>query len=76
MNYLLLGNAVPHAHFHCVPRREATVDPAPGGPLPFAVLDEGRQDEQGLQADSAALRALLNPQASATAAPRVLKVRP
>ncbi|MEV5786059.1 histidine triad (HIT) protein [Streptomyces sp. NPDC051639] len=34
MNYLLLGNAIPHAHFHMCPRRGASADPAPGGPLP------------------------------------------
>lgn len=61
MNYLLLGNQIPHAHWHCVPRREAGRDPAPGGPLPFEVLDLGRQDEEQLQADARALRQLLNP---------------
>jgi diadenosine tetraphosphate (Ap4A) HIT family hydrolase len=60
MNYLLLGNAIPHAHWHCVPRREAGTDPAPGGPLPFDVLDLGRQNEERLQADARALRTLLN----------------
>ncbi|MFI5752393.1 HIT family protein [Streptomyces sp. NPDC051644] len=59
MNYLLLGNAIPHAHWHLVPRREATQDPAPGGPMPFALLDHGRQDEALLQRDAAALRRLL-----------------
>nr|WP_024126789.1 HIT domain-containing protein [Streptomyces sp. F2]AHE39526.1 Histidine triad (HIT) protein [Streptomyces sp. F2] len=61
MNYLLLGNQIPHAHWHCVPRREAGTDPAPGGPLPFDVLDRGRQDEEQLQADARALRRLLPP---------------
>ncbi|MER5402854.1 histidine triad (HIT) protein [Streptomyces sp. NPDC002599] len=60
MNYLLLRNQIPHAHRHCVPRREAGTDPAPGGPLPFEVLDLGRQDEEQLQADARALRQLLN----------------
>ncbi|MET7684223.1 histidine triad (HIT) protein [Streptomyces sp. NPDC005423] len=61
MNYLLLGNAIPPpAHQHVVPRREAGVDPAPGGPLPFDVLDFGRQDEDQLQADARALRQLLD----------------
>ncbi|MFF1839151.1 HIT family protein [Streptomyces sp. NPDC058231] len=59
MNYLLLGNAIPHAHWHLVPSREATKDPAPGGPVPFALLDHGRQDEALLQRDAAALRRLL-----------------
>jgi diadenosine tetraphosphate (Ap4A) HIT family hydrolase len=60
MNYLLLGNQIPHAHWHCVPRREAGIDPAPGGPLPFDMLDLGRQNEEQLQADTRALRQLLN----------------
>ncbi|MGW0867054.1 HIT family protein [Streptomyces sp. NPDC002611] len=30
MNYLLLGNQIPHAHWHCVPRREAGTDPGSG----------------------------------------------
>ncbi|WP_338900138.1 hypothetical protein WBG99_34430 [Streptomyces sp. TG1A-60] len=60
MNYLLLGNVIPHAHHHVVPRREAGADPAPGGPLPFVVLDLGRQDEAQLQADARALRRLMN----------------
>jgi diadenosine tetraphosphate (Ap4A) HIT family hydrolase len=60
MNYLLLGNQIPHAHWHCVPRREAGTDPAPGGPLPFDVLDLGRQNEEQLQSDARALRQLLN----------------
>lgn len=59
MNYQLLGNAIPHAHFHVTPRREAPFDPAPGGPLPFAVLDHGRQDEALLRRDAEALRQLL-----------------
>ncbi|MFD4943579.1 HIT family protein [Streptomyces sp. NPDC058409] len=59
MNYLLLGNVIPHAHWHLVPRREATQDPAPGGPVPFALLDHGRQDEALLQSDATALRRML-----------------
>ncbi|MFE1190040.1 HIT family protein [[Kitasatospora] papulosa] len=61
MNYLLLGNQIPHAHWHCVPRREVGTDAAPGGPLPFEVLYLDRQDEEQLQADARALRQLLNP---------------
>jgi diadenosine tetraphosphate (Ap4A) HIT family hydrolase len=64
MNYLLLGNAIPHARFHVVPRFEAGVDAAPGGPVPFAVLDHGRQDELQLQQNAAALRRLLPGKAS------------
>ncbi|MFD4525534.1 HIT family protein [Streptomyces sp. NPDC058470] len=59
LNYQLLGNAVPHAHFHITPRRCADQDPAPGGPLPFDVLDHGRQDEEQLQSDARGLRELL-----------------
>ncbi|MFF7098132.1 HIT family protein [Streptomyces rubradiris] len=59
VNYLLLGNQIPHAHWHCVPRRDADTDPAPGGPLPFDALNLGRQDEEQLQADARALRRLL-----------------
>ena len=33
MNYLLLGNSVPHLHVHLVPRY--LDDPAPGKPLPW-----------------------------------------
>ena len=33
MNYLLLGNLVPHLHVHLVPRY--LDDPAPGKPLPW-----------------------------------------
>ncbi|GGV08048.1 hypothetical protein GCM10010275_55280 [Streptomyces litmocidini] len=59
MNYLLLGNQIPHAHWHCVPRRDAGTDLAPGGPLPFDTLGLGRQAEEQLQADARALRRLL-----------------
>lgn len=59
LNHLLLGNAIPHAYWHLVPRREAAQDPAPGGPVPFTLLDHGRQDEALLQRDAAALRRIL-----------------
>lgn len=59
INYLTLGNKIPHFHSHVFPRRMAGADPAPGGPLPFTVLDEGRQDEEQLQRDAARLRLLL-----------------
>jgi diadenosine tetraphosphate (Ap4A) HIT family hydrolase len=36
VNYLLLGNIVPHLHVHVVPRY--LDDPAPGLPLPWAPL--------------------------------------
>ncbi|MFD8258650.1 histidine triad (HIT) protein [Streptomyces griseoluteus] len=50
----------PSAQPHLPPvRRSRRPDPAPGGPLPWDVLDGGRQDEENLQADTAALRELL-----------------
>ena len=61
MNYQLLGNAVPHTHFHITLRYATADDPAPGGPLPIAVLDHGHQDEDRLRADATALRDPLAP---------------
>ncbi|MGY3334036.1 diadenosine tetraphosphate (Ap4A) HIT family hydrolase/SAM-dependent methyltransferase [Streptomyces filamentosus] len=58
INYSTLGNAVPHLHSHVFPRHEEG-DPAPGGPMPWKFLSEGRQEEQGFLADAAALRVLL-----------------
>lgn len=57
LNYLTLGNALPHLHTHIVPRYAD--DPAPGRPLPFDFLDDQRQPEARLQADVLALRALV-----------------
>ncbi|MGZ9928320.1 HIT family protein [Streptomyces sp. NC-S4] len=59
INYLTLGNKIPQLHSHVFARRTAEADPVPGGPLPFAALDEGRQDEQQLQRDATRLRLLL-----------------
>jgi len=42
MNYLTLGNNIPHLHTHIVPR--PVLDPHPNAPLPFTYLDEGRQE--------------------------------
>jgi diadenosine tetraphosphate (Ap4A) HIT family hydrolase len=56
LNYLTLGNALPHLHTHVVPRYAD--DPRPGRPLPFDFLDNGRQPEERLQADARTLRAL------------------
>lgn len=42
MNYLMLGNGVPHLHTHVIPRPPR--DPAPHAPLPWQYLDEGEQD--------------------------------
>ncbi|MFC8536631.1 HIT family protein [Streptomyces sp. NPDC057249] len=69
MNYLLLGNQIPHAHWHCVPRSEAGTDPAAGGPLSFDVLDLGRQNEEQLQADARGLRRLLTGAMCSTTSP-------
>ncbi|MFI6112840.1 HIT family protein [Kitasatospora sp. NPDC051164] len=59
LNFSTLGNVVPHLHSHICPRYAGDTDPAPGGPLPWDVLDNGRQDEAQLQAGAAALRELL-----------------
>jgi diadenosine tetraphosphate (Ap4A) HIT family hydrolase len=54
LNYLTLGNALPHLHTHIVPRYPD--DPFPGRPVPFDALEDGRQPEERLQADVVALR--------------------
>jgi diadenosine tetraphosphate (Ap4A) HIT family hydrolase len=54
LNYLTLGNALPHLHTHIVPRYAD--DPVPGHPLPFDLLDDRRQPEDRLHADVLALR--------------------
>jgi diadenosine tetraphosphate (Ap4A) HIT family hydrolase len=36
LNYLTLGNAVPHLHTHVLPRY--LDDPAPGGPIPWEAI--------------------------------------
>lgn len=58
LNYLTLGNALPHLHTHVVPRYAE--DPFPGRPVPFDLLDDGRQPEERLQADVLALRAMVD----------------
>jgi diadenosine tetraphosphate (Ap4A) HIT family hydrolase len=55
MNYLTMGNVVPHLHTHIVPRY--STDPSPGGPVPVALLENGRQEEGQLRADVAAMQA-------------------
>ena len=57
MNYLTLGNSVPHLHTHIVPRYAD--DPAPGGPLPFDLLERDQQPEDRFHADLQALRAIV-----------------
>jgi diadenosine tetraphosphate (Ap4A) HIT family hydrolase len=61
LNYLTLGNALPQLHTHIVPRYAD--DPFPGRPVPFDVLDDGRQPEERLQADVLALRTMVDGQA-------------
>jgi diadenosine tetraphosphate (Ap4A) HIT family hydrolase len=58
LNYLTLGNALPHLHTHIVPRYAD--DPVPGHPLPFDFLDNQRQPEDRLQADALALRSVVD----------------
>jgi len=57
MNYLMLGNTVPHLHAHIVPRPQ--LDPAPHEPLPWSFLDQGRQDDTALAAAAERLTAAL-----------------
>jgi diadenosine tetraphosphate (Ap4A) HIT family hydrolase len=38
MNYLTMGNAVPHLHTHLLPRHAD--DPAPGKPFPWHLMEE------------------------------------
>jgi diadenosine tetraphosphate (Ap4A) HIT family hydrolase len=57
LNYLTLGNGLPHLHTHIVPRYAD--DPFPGRPVPFDFLDDGRQPEERLQADVLALRTMV-----------------
>ncbi len=57
MNYQTLGNGVPHLHTHIVPR--PLLDPAPHRPLPWAYLEEGRQDERAVAAAASRLAAAL-----------------
>jgi diadenosine tetraphosphate (Ap4A) HIT family hydrolase len=58
VNYMTLGNTVPHLHTHVVPRY--TDDPAPGGPLewPQLFVPDPRPDAE-LHAQAARLRAQL-----------------
>jgi diadenosine tetraphosphate (Ap4A) HIT family hydrolase len=55
INYMTLGNRVPHLHTHVTARYWD--DPAPGGPLPDGPNDEVPPAQ--LAADAAALRQLL-----------------
>jgi len=58
VNYLTLGNTVPHLHTHVVPRYRD--DPAPGGPIAWEEIfsaDPAPEDE--LRRQAAGLRLLL-----------------
>jgi diadenosine tetraphosphate (Ap4A) HIT family hydrolase len=57
LNYMTLGNSVPHLHTHLVPRFVA--DPNPGGPFPFPEREPDPFPPDELEADVASLRALL-----------------
>ena len=58
MNYQILGNNVPHLHAHITPR--PLLDPAPNEPLPWAYLDEGRQDGELFAGAAELIRAVLS----------------
>jgi diadenosine tetraphosphate (Ap4A) HIT family hydrolase len=54
LNYVVLGNSVPHLHTHIVPRYAD--DPRPGWPFPFPDPDPPSMPEDRLDADLAVLR--------------------
>jgi diadenosine tetraphosphate (Ap4A) HIT family hydrolase len=59
MNYMTLGNTVPHLHTHVVPRYRD--DPAPGGPLAWEQIQPPEPvPEPDLRRQAADLRALLS----------------
>jgi diadenosine tetraphosphate (Ap4A) HIT family hydrolase len=58
LNVAVLGNGLPHLHVHVTPRY-AVGDPRPNHPLPHRYLDHGRQDEDRVVRDAAALVAFL-----------------
>ncbi len=59
MNYLTLGNTVPHLHTHVVPRYRD--DPAPGGPIAWEqIFSPDPVPEAGLHRQAATLRHLLD----------------
>lgn len=57
MNYQLLGNGVPHLHAHVIPR--PLLDPSPNRPLPWACVEDGRQDAAIFAAGAQRLRTAL-----------------
>lgn len=59
MNYMTLGNTVPHLHTHVVPRYHG--DPAPGGPIAWQdIFSPGPVPDADLHRQAAELRALLD----------------
>jgi diadenosine tetraphosphate (Ap4A) HIT family hydrolase len=59
LNYMTLGNTVPHLHTHVVPRYRD--DPAPGGPIPWEqIFVPEPVPEAELRRQAAGLRALLS----------------
>jgi len=58
MNYMTLGNTVPHLHTHVVPRYRD--DPAPGGPIAWEqIFAPEPVPEADLHRQAASLRTLL-----------------
>jgi diadenosine tetraphosphate (Ap4A) HIT family hydrolase len=58
LNYMLLGNTVPHLHTHIVPRY--LNDPAPAGPIPWdTIFSSEKVEETELRRHAADLRRLL-----------------
>ena len=58
LNYMTLGNLVPHLHTHVVPRY--LDDPAPGGPITWEQMHSAEPvPEADLHGEAADLRALL-----------------
>ena len=58
LNYMTLGNTLPHLHTHVVPRYQD--DPAPGGPIEWAqIFAAGPVPEPELHRQAASLRGLL-----------------
>lgn len=58
INYMTLGNTVPHLHTHVVPRYRG--DPAPGGPIAWQdILAPSPVPDAELRAQAADLHALL-----------------
>jgi len=59
LNYLTLGNTVPHLHTHVLPRYQD--DPAPGGPIAWeAIFAADPVPEAELHRQAAGLRGLLD----------------